>query len=177
MPTFSTTNLCDFDWGRTLWRTSPTPLSSPSITARLVNKEKLVRLVLQYPMQNDLKDRHPDESWFLSSLLIVKSVQSNVPKFFYDINDSGGLPSRIDIGRAVQSVYQGALFHGRCNTPCNGQRGLFLGWEFRAAFSFDGFTGRRVWSTWLLRLSACSQTLILAKFQSIYALQHPVAAP
>jgi hypothetical protein len=62
-------------------------------------------------VDNDLEGRRHavvrcDGSWFVSSLLIAESDRSIAPKSFYDIDDRGGLPSRIDIGRAVQLVYQ-----------------------------------------------------------------------
>jgi hypothetical protein len=66
-------------------------------------------------IDNNLEDRcHAvalhGGSWFVSSLLIAESDRSIVPKFLYYIDDRGSLLFRIDIGRAIQLVYQRTVF-------------------------------------------------------------------
>ena len=66
-------------------------------------------------VDSDVEGRHPvivqfDRSWSVSSLLIAESDRPIVLKSFYETDDRGSLPSRIDKGRAVQLVYQRVLF-------------------------------------------------------------------
>jgi hypothetical protein len=90
-------------------------MSRPSIRSQTHQQRQVGKTctAISY-VDNNLEGQHPfvrcDEPWFLSTLLIVKSDRLYVPKIFYDIDDRGGLQSRIDIGRAVQLVFQRRFF-------------------------------------------------------------------
>jgi len=108
--------------------------SEESRTHRQRQVDKIYTLISY--VDSGLEGRHPvvvrcDGSWFLSSVSIVESDRPIVPISFYRTDDKRSLPSRIDIGMAVQSVYPRGLFHRGCNGATTTDAFCSLGGHFR----------------------------------------------